>query len=160
MENQEFMVVEESESNELVIDNYSRTNLATSATWAKILAIIGFIGIGYMLLSGLIGLGFSFIFEDNNGRFEGMNNLKFISGLIPFTNLLIAAIMLYPILKLFNFSKFTKLALRNNNQKELILAFESQSKYFKFMGILSLITISILVIGAIGISIYDIMQYR
>lgn len=43
MENQEFMVVEESESNDLIIDNYSRTNLATTATWAQILAIIGFI---------------------------------------------------------------------------------------------------------------------
>lgn len=158
MENQEFMVVEESESKELIIDNYSKTNLSTTATWAQILAIIGFIGIGYMLLSGLIGLGFSFIFEDNNGRFEGMKNLKFISGLIPLTNLLIGAIMLYPILKLFNFSKFTKLALRNNNQKELILAFESQSKYFKFMGILSLITVSIGVLALIISTIFILLR--
>lgn len=158
MENQEFMVVEESESKELIIDNHSKTNLSTTATWAQILAIIGFIGIGYMLLSGLIGLGFSFIFEDNNGRFEGMKNLKFISGLIPLTNLLIGAIMLYPILKLFNFSKFTKLALRNNNQKELILAFESQSKYFKFMGILSLITVSIGVLALIISTIFILLR--
>lgn len=158
MENQEFMVVEESESKELIIDNYSKTNLSTTATWAQILAIIGFIGIGYMLLSGLIGLGFSFIFEDNNGRFEGMKNLKFISGLIPLTNLLIGAIMLYPILKLFNFSKFTKLALRNNNQKEMILAFESQSKYFKFMGILSLITVSIGVLALIISTIFILLR--
>jgi len=150
MENQEFMVVEESESKELIIDNYSKTNLSTTATWAQILAIIGFIGIGFMVLLTLIILFFS-----SYKYYENSTNV--ITSLVY---IVVAAIMFYPLKKLYEYSKFTKSAIRNNNQKELILAFESQRKYFKYIGFLSLIYITIFILGVIGIAIYGIMKYR
>lgn len=165
MENQEFMVVEESEPNELVIDNYSRTNLATTATWAQILAIIGFIGIGFIVLSGFLNF-YTLNFLDNDlpsnelSRIGTTNVFSFIKVILPFFYIMTAVLIFYPTYKLYEFSKFTKSAIRNNNQKELTLAFESQKIYFKFMGILSLIFISISVLVTLGMSIFMVTMLR
>lgn len=160
MENQEILESNENATNDLIIDNYSKSNLATTATWAQILAIIGFIGIGFMIITSIFSF-FSLNFLDDglNGN-EDINYFKNIRVIIPFIYIIIGFILFYPLQKLYEFSKFTRFALINNNQDELIKAFECQSKYFKFMGILSLIFISISLLATIGTFIFMLTMLK
>lgn len=159
MENQELIESNENATNDLIIDNYSKSNLATTATWAQILAIIGFIGIGFMIISGVLNFYTLNFLEDDTHNEVPFNFLNFIKIIIPIIYFVIAGILYYPIQKLYDYSKYTKAALFNNDQNQLIAAFENQRKFYKFIGIFSIVWIIITVVTTLILIFYTVFKF-
>jgi len=116
---------------ELKIDRISKEFLAEAAKWTAFLAILGFIGIGFFFIAGLVMLSFSSMSKSMTGSF-----------VMSFVYLLVAGFYIVPINFLYKFSSNMKNALRNNNQSALTNAFEYLKSHYKFIGILTLILIS------------------
>ncbi|QQV03519.1 MULTISPECIES: DUF5362 family protein [Chryseobacterium] len=116
---------------ELKIDRISKEFLAEAAKWTAFLAILGFIGIGFFFIAGLVMLSFSSMSKSMTGSF-----------VMSIVYLLVAGFYLVPINFLYKFSTNMKNALRNNNQSALANAFEYLKSHYKFIGILTLILIS------------------
>ena len=132
----------------LVIDWRSKEFLKETAKWTKFLAILGFVGIGLMVLGSLVML-FAPSSLMSNGDFP-------FGGKIFMMHLYLAFAVLYyfPISYLYQFSENTKKAIENNDNNAIRDAFEFLKSHYKFMGILTIILLAfyaiIIFIGLIG----------
>lgn len=117
-----------------------KSYLAETARWGKFLAIVGFVGIGLLVLMGLF-------FGTFMSSMMGMGMGGAGMGLSPFIFtvyfLLIALIYLFPVLYLYRFSTKMQIALRSDNEAELTASFSNLKSLYKFMGILMAIFIGI-----------------
>jgi len=122
---------------ELRIDRISKEFLAETAKWANFLSILGFIGLGLMVLVSLfmfvIGTSSSFM-PLGNGIFVGIFYI------------LIAGFYFVPINYLYKFSSNMKNALRTNNQASLTTSFEYIKSHYKFIGILTIVIMGIYIL--------------
>ena len=109
-----------------------KSYLAETAKWGYFLSIVGFIGIGFMVLAGLfIGTFMSTL---------GMAELAlFNPAILTVTYLIIAVLYFFPVLYLFRFSSRMKVALRSDDEAELTNSFQNLKSLYKFMGILTAI---------------------
>lgn len=132
------------ETTELYLSDQSKNYLSETAKWAKFIAIIGFIGIGVMILIG-INMGALIGSMANASEELGGWGTGF-SALISVFYIGIAILYLYPVLKLYQFADRTKKALAGNSSETMSLAFESQKSMFKFMGIMTIAVLGLYVI--------------
>ena len=132
------------ETSELYLSDQSKNYLSETAKWAKFIAIIGFIGIGVMILIG-INMGALIGSMANASEELGGWGTGF-SALISVFYIGIAILYLYPVLKLYQFADRTKKALEGNSSETMSLAFESQKSMFKFMGIMTIAVLGLYVI--------------
>jgi hypothetical protein len=130
----------------LEIEEMSTRFLSETAKWAKFLSIIGFIVVGLIvvgaifagaLLSSLPGFG--------NSSVSAMAGS--LSIILTIIYLLVALLYFFPCLYMFRFSTKMKKALLENNQDMLIASFENLKSCFKFMGIMTIVFISIYVLA-------------
>ena len=117
----------------------SRTHLQIAAKWAKFLAILGFIGVGFLVLFAII-VGFAFSLS----RYIPIPGI-----LISFIYLAIAVVNFFPMLYLFNFSNSALNALHSGKDMELNQAIVNLKAYFRFNGILSIIGIALFFLALI-----------
>ncbi|MBX2871152.1 MAG: DUF5362 domain-containing protein [Saprospiraceae bacterium] len=126
-----------------------KSYLAETAKWGYFLSIVGFIGIGFMVLAGLF-MG-SFMSTLGLGA-AGMGLIN--PAIFTVIYLLMAALYFFPVLYLFKFSTKMKVALRSDNEAELTTSFQNLKSLYKFMGILTAIILGlyalIFVFGMIG----------
>lgn len=127
----------------LTVTELAKQYLMASAKWARVLAIIGFVVIGSFILMALA----VFLFISGNDFFEEineMNSMAYVFGpSLFFIYLIIGLIYLYPLYKLYMFSKLAISACKNDNDFLLEAAFEHQKSLFKFVGIISIVVIAI-----------------
>lgn len=132
----------------LVIDWRSKEFLKETAKWAKFLAILGFIGIGLMVLGSLVML-FAPSSLMSNGDFPFGGKIFMMLLYLAF-----AVLYYFPISYLYQFSENTKKAIENNDNNAIRDAFEFLKSHYKFIGILTIILLSfyaiIIFIGLIG----------
>ncbi len=116
--------------------------LKETSTWTYILSIIGFIGIGLMVLAGII---FSFtmggMLGDNPYESFGIDISYF--GMIY---IVLGLIYFLPVMYLFNFSRKMKLALNLNTNEDLSAAFSNLKSHYKYLGIFTIVIISLYVL--------------
>ncbi|MGJ8744143.1 DUF5362 family protein [Polaribacter sp.] len=131
---------------QLTLTNASKSFLRETAKWAKFLSIIGFIGIGLLL----IGSFFIGSLYENLPQTAG---LPFNLGIfMTIFYIIIALIYFFPVYYLFQFSKKMKMALLTKNDDTLADAFEVLKSHYKFLGVFTIIIISIyLLIFIVGI---------
>jgi len=117
---------------ELRIDRISREFLTETAKWANFLSILGFIGIGLMVIAALfmLVLGASSSFGPIGG-----------GALVSIFYFIIAGFYFVPINYLYKFSSNMKNAIRTNNQASLTTSFEYIKSHYKFIGILTIVMI-------------------
>lgn len=129
---------------ELRIDGAAKTFLAEAAKWTTFLAILGFIGVGFMVLAALaimtIGSRISM------GPMGG-------GAWISIIYLALAAFYFFPINYLYKFSSNMKEALRTNNQASLTKSFEYLKSHYKFIGILTIILFGFYILAICGLMI-------
>jgi hypothetical protein len=133
-------IMEQNTSNlfELHVDPQSNAYLGETARWAKFLAIVGFVMCGLIVLLGIFfGTLFS-SFGDSMGM--GMGGVGIGAA---FMYILIALLWFFPCLFLYRFAVRTQVALRNNEQQNLTAGLANLKSYFKFVGILTIIFVSI-----------------
>ncbi len=140
METKEIQPKEITQSME--IDGSIMSVLNETRKWTKFLAIIGFIGLGFLLLMGLF---FGTVFSS---MMETMPQSKSFPGeIVGFTYVIMAIVFFFPILYLLNFSNQMKTALYSSNQEALYGAFNNLKRHFKFIGIV--IIVELLIVGTI-----------
>ena len=121
---------------ELVLNNYAKGFLKETAKWANFLAIIGFIGIGFMVLAG-------FFMGTIMSTLPNMNDMPFNIG--PFMTgiyLLMALLYFFPVRYLYRFAVKMKASLASNDDEELAEAFLNLKSHYKFVGILAIIMLA------------------
>lgn len=119
----------------LTIDDECQYNLKELSKWAKFLAIIGMIMMGLIVLLGVVA-------SISLAKLSTFYGNGFSIGMI-FAYILIALIYVYPIYTLFNFGKFTKLGLINSDQIQFNKGLQNLKSCFKFMGIFTIVILSI-----------------
>lgn len=134
------------ESFELEIGEDIKGYLKEITKWTNFLSIIGFVGLGLMVV-----VGFFISFSSNLSNFGGdaAYNLGYSMGIGLFY-VLIAMIYFFPILYLYKFAKKMKNALKLNNNEDFKMAFTNLKSHYKFMGIFAIVIISIYVLIIIG----------
>jgi hypothetical protein len=135
---------------ELKVTTSSRDFLLYASKWSNFLAILSFIGIGLMVLGGLMVtiIGTSFSSFQTSAAPMGLFGLIY---------LLLALLYFFPTLYLFNFSQNIQNALTKSNQQNLDLGFENLKSFFKFIGVFTIITISLYILLIVFVVINAIL---
>ncbi|MBT8331609.1 MAG: hypothetical protein KJP06_04700 [Deltaproteobacteria bacterium] len=122
--------------------NYIRKSLRATWPWTRLLSVLGFIGTGLMILAGLgLMVGESFIPVS-----EKAPPLVFMGILY----VLISVFYLVPSIWLSRFSSATSAFLKSGDAIELGKAIAYQKSFWKFIGILALVSIVLTVVGVIA----------
>jgi hypothetical protein len=112
--------------------------LQESAKWSKFMAIIGFIGIGLMVLVSLfMAIGFSAMSAST------MPELPFPMSVFSILYVLFAAIYFFPVYYLYQYATKTSAALHSENKQLLADGLENLKSHHKFLGIFTLIIVSL-----------------
>ncbi|WP_449397719.1 hypothetical protein [Chryseobacterium wanjuense] len=140
---------------ELRIDNAGKLFLTEAARWTTFLAILGYIGIGFMIIAALFMMTIG-------TSISSYNNMMPMGGGVLFSLIYLAFAALYfiPINYLYRFSSNMKSALRSNNQTELTKAFGYLKSHYKFIGILTIIVFGLYILIIFGAMIAGISGIR
>jgi hypothetical protein len=113
-----------------------KSYLLEAAKWGKFLAIMGYIGIGFMLL---LAIGMMFM----GNLFSALAGKGMSMGLFGVIYIAIAAFYFFPVYYLHQFSINIKRGLNSDSLSDVTMGFQSLKSLFKFMGVLTVIILSI-----------------
>lgn len=127
--------------------------LKVTKKWTYFISIIGFVGVGFMVLAGLLmGIIFSVI-----DVFSGVPDVPdFPFGILGFIYIIMAVIYFFPVYYLYKFSQDLGYGLRLMDEVRINSAFRFLKKHFKFIGILIIVLIAIYIIFIAGIVIASV----
>lgn len=128
-----------SENNALQLNSTMMGFLSETAKWAKFLSILGFIGIGLMVL-GAFSMSVFLSSTDSQMPFAGN------SMIIVAIYLGLSILYFFPVLYLYKFSNHTKTAINQKNNYALQDSLMNLKSHYKFMGI-SAIVIIVMYVG-------------
>ena len=116
--------------------------LLETSKWGKLLAIVGYIGLGFLVLLGFgVIIGFSI--------FSGIADVGFPLGIVGIFYILIAVLYYFPVNYLYKFSGQIKQGFNSNDQQSITTGFGNLKSLFKFMGIFTIVILSIYALGLI-----------
>jgi hypothetical protein len=132
------------ETTGMVINESMKADLLTSAKWAKFLCILGCIGVVFMIIVAisLMTLG---------DKFSSIPNLAGMHILLGITYLITTCIVIYPLMKGFQFANGVKAACLTGSETELARGFAGMRSYFQYVGVLAIIALIIYGLLLIGI---------
>ncbi len=131
---------------ELQVDETASYHLRETARWCKFLGIAGMI---ISILIALVGIFVGFLFNSMSSRYgSGPANL-IGSGFISIFYLIIAAITFFTSIFLFFFGSKMKTALQILNQETFNEALLNQKRYYRIIGIITIIYLSFIALGVI-----------
>ncbi|MFC4721831.1 DUF5362 family protein [Geojedonia litorea] len=116
--------------------------LKETSTWTYFLSILGFIGIGLMVIFGLL---FSTILGSMTDA-NPYEQVGFNTGYLGLIYVAMALLYFFPVYYLYNFSRKMKTALRMKNNDDFSAAFSNLKSHYKFVGILTIVIISLYVL--------------
>lgn len=143
MENQNGMNI-----NEQAVDA-----LRESAKWSTFLAILGFIGIGFMILAALLMGSITSIMPDSS-PYGGVNPFGAMKGVISIFYAIMAAIYFMPVYYLYKYASEMKNALMVRNSEMVSNALVHLKSHHKFLGIMMIVLISLYIILIIGMAVF------
>lgn len=112
------------------IEKEGLMHLFETRKWTMFLSVLGFVFIGLMMLAALAMLTVS--------------SKGFGFGIVFFIMMLVfIVIYFFPIYYLFKFSEFSKIALANKDNVQLTNALLYLKKHYKYMGILTIVVLSL-----------------
>jgi RsiW-degrading membrane proteinase PrsW (M82 family) len=138
----------ETGGNGLTVSQASVVYLETSAKWARFLAIIGFIGIGLMVLGALI-LFVVGAAQSGRSSYDGYGYYRrdpfggFPVALLGVGYLIGAVLYFFPVLYLNNFATRMLNALAMRDNVALESSFEQLRNHYRFLGILTIVMIAV-----------------
>lgn len=117
------------------IDDTAQSHMMETARWGKFLAIVGFIGMGILVVISLFALAGA------SALSRAMGTSNFISLFIVY--FVLAAVYFYPTFALFKFSQKLKPALAHRNQQLFNEAMGYLKNMFRYIGIVVIIMLVI-----------------
>jgi len=133
---------------ELQLTEVIKSNLVEAAKWAKFIAIIGFIGTGFMVI---VGLFFGTIMGMVN-RLEGTETAalpSFVGAVVAVVYILLALLYFFPLKYLYDFSSKVKRAIEITDQDLFSEAILKLKSHYKYIGILMIVMICLYILGII-----------
>lgn len=128
---------------DLQIDLESNSYLTEAAKWSKFLAIMGFIMCGILVLLGLFSATiYGSAASAIGGAFSAMGGIMIAGFYFVF-----AVVYFFPCLYLLRFSSNMQASLRSNDQQQLNSSFSNLKSCFRYMGILTIVVISLYIIA-------------
>ena len=145
-------------SNDFTVTSISHGYLSETAKWAKFLAILGFIMCGFMAIAAFfLPFLMSFVPEAEIGPMGMLG--KGLGMMMTVLYLGLALLFLMPCLYLYRFSTKMKIALLQSDSEVLDTSFSNLKSFFKFYGIMSIISLSfyvlIFILTIVGASIFS-----
>ena len=134
---------------EFGIDEMSRSHLAETAKWAKFLSIVGFVMCGLIVLASFFVGTFFSTSTDQYERYGDENPFAGLGILMTIFYLAIGVLYFFPCLFLFRFATQMTAALNTNEQVTLNTSFQNLKRMFRYMGILTIIAISLYIFAFI-----------
>ncbi len=125
------------ENNEQNVTSFTSTKeindyLIETAKWGKLLAIVSFVSVALIVLVGLVAmLGFSQMRSHSNTAIVGVFYL------------LLTLIYYFPLSYLYKYSVQIKVGVNSNDTSTIAHGFQNLKSLFKFMGILTIVVLSI-----------------
>jgi len=138
MENSEIQQESSLEKMEMKLDSLSLSYLAKTRKWTMFFAVLGFIFIGLIALAGVFMLFAGSLFGGVLGGVGGV--------LVFILYLAIGVLYFFPIYYLFKFSENMKNALEKSEQTTLTKAFDYLHSHYKFIGILTIVILSLYIL--------------
>jgi len=134
------------ELEQLTITSAAKGFLKETAKWCKFLSILGFIGLGILLLSSF------FVGTIYNNMPEAATMPINLGTAMTIFYILMIAIYVFPLYYLYQFSVKLKKALNTKDDAILAAAFEMLKSHYKFVGVFTIIILSIYILaGIVGI---------
>jgi uncharacterized membrane protein len=137
------------ENKEMQITAADRENLKIAATWARVIAIVYFICLGLcavFMLFALLAVGFAGVMSGMPQMPGAMSTVYTIWLALL---LVLTIVMFLPTLYLYRFAGKTLDAIEQNNETEMSASLVNLRKYFKLMGILTIVYMALgFVMGA------------
>lgn len=138
---------------EMKVTSEGRAFLKEAAKWAKFLSILGFIGIGLMIMVGFIMGAFM-----STSYGSAMADSGLPAWFFPIFYIVFAAIYIVPIYYLYQFSNKVKIALESNDTALLNEALSFLKSHYKYIGIMSIVSMAIyglaiiiaIIVGIVG----------
>ena len=126
---------------EMKLNESAKDFLKETAKWAYFLSIIGYIGIGFIVLISLFaGTIFSAMGRTNSMLgFAGSSFGIFIT----FLYIVMAVVYFFPVYYLNKFAANAKAALRDNDSEVLITSLGYLKSHYKYIGIMTVIIFSL-----------------
>lgn len=132
-----------------------KEELLQSAKWAKIIAIVGFIMVGFMVLISLFMFASALMNSSSDFGFYGGFGLSILS----FIYFPMALMYYFPIKYLFDYATKVNKALVSLNEFDVLDAFKSLTKHYKlvciyifiFIALYGLLFLVVLIGGAAGL---------
>lgn len=133
----------------LELNNNGIKQLNMTRKWTLFLSILGFIFIGLMIFTVIIAFSIT-------GTNYSSSNFSALA-LLPL--LTISLIYFFPVYFLFQFSSYSKKAIKNNNSDQLSKALKYLKNHYQFMGILIIIITGLyFVLGAIMLTSGELLN--
>ena len=136
------------ENLEMKLNESAKDFLKETAKWAYFLSILGYVGIGFIVLAGLFaGTLFSAMGKMN----PAMSSMGSSFGIVmTVVYVLIGAIYFFPVYYLNKFASNAKMACATNDSEKLTLSFQYLKSHYKFIGIMTLVVFSLYLLMIIG----------
>ena len=132
---------------QLTLTSASKRFLRETSKWSFFLSIMGFIMIAFMLILAIFANSiFSMAAAMQPGVPENVGMIMTI------TYLILAIIYFFPVYYLLQFSNKMKKALQTKNDETLASAFEMLKSHYKFIGVLTIRTISLYILFFVVVS--------
>ena len=133
------------EEKDLQLLEESKLYVSSMGKWMKFMAILGCIGIAFIVLIAFAVLFSGTLLADAFGglgmRWLGLVYLVFVALYIP------------PVIYLFRASSAAQLAVEANNNEQVVEFLKNNKSFWKFCGILTIVVLCIYVVAIIGIII-------
>lgn len=123
----------------MVIDSQIKEHLTEASKWGKFLAILGYIVIGLLMLTGILMV----VIFSSVGK---MTDLNFPIGLMSLIYIIIAAIYVIPVNYLYRFSTKMKQGLSTDDSQAVTSGFANLKALFKFVGVFTIIVLALYVL--------------
>jgi len=145
------MLEKESHPSPLGINQTMRSYFAEMAKWGKLMAIVGFIVLAFIILGGIALLLGSSMLGSQSVELSQLAGfpLKLFGALY----LLIGVFYFFPTYYLLKFSDLMRASLRSNDESLMTSSFENLKSLFKFMGIITVVIIAIYLLMFIAIAV-------
>lgn len=129
----------------LVITNEIRDYLYETSKWGKFLAILGYIGLGLLIL---IAIGMML----GGAMISQFSQTKFPVGIMGGVYIVMAIVYYFPVSFLHKFSNRIRQGLDLNNMTDITYGFKNLKSLYKFTGIATIVVLSLyIVIFIVGI---------